>query len=101
VKGTLEETKVILTKVKNQLSAMGLTLSESKTKITNLNTESVLFLGTNIKRAKEFSYSKPKHNNILRRNSKKIRMEAPIQRIVNKLHNAEFMKNNKSSPKFV
>lgn len=101
VKGTSEETKVILNKVKKQLSVMGLTLSENKTKITNLNTENVLFLGTNIKRAREFSFSKPTHNNILRRNSKKIRMEAPIDRIVKKLHNADFMKNNESSPKFV
>jgi len=80
---------------------MGLTLSETKTKITNLNTDKVLFLGTIIKRANEYSYSRSSHNNILKRNSKKIRMEAPIDRIVKKLHDADFMKNSKSCPKFV
>lgn len=101
MKGTLEETKVILTEVKDHLSTMGLTLSESKTKITNLNTDEVLFLGTIIKRARMFSYSRPIHNNILRRNSKKLRMEAPINKIVKKLHDADFMKDNESNPKFV
>lgn len=95
------ETKLILTKVKNQLYTMGLTLSDSKTRITNLNIEDVLFLGTIIRRASKYSFSKPKHNNILRRNSKNIRLEAPISRIVKKLHNADFMKNNIASPKFV
>jgi hypothetical protein len=80
---------------------MGLKLSESKTKITNLNKSKALFLGTIIKRSNEFSYSRPSHNHILRRNSKKLRLEAPISIILNKLRDAGFMKNNKSNPKFV
>jgi group II intron reverse transcriptase/maturase len=101
VKGTLEETKAILAKVKEFLSSIGLTLSESKTKITNLNISEALFLGTIIKRARRFSFSRPSHNHILRRNSKKLRLEAPIKRIIKKLHEADFMKNNDSCPKFV
>lgn len=101
VKGTLLETKAILAKVKDYLEEIGLTLSETKTKITNLNTDAALFLGTTIRRAQEYSYTRPSHNNMLRRNSRKIRMEAPIPRILNKLHNADFMRNNESCPKLV
>lgn len=101
VKGTLTETKTILAKVKECLTDIGLTLRESKTKITNLNTSEVLFLGTIIKRARESSYSRPSHNLIMKINSKKLRLEAPIQRILKKLQDADFMKNNISCPKFV
>jgi hypothetical protein len=97
----LEETKAILAKVKEFISSIGLTLSESKTKITNLNISEALFLGTIIKRARRFSFSRPSHNHVLRINSKKLRLEAPIKRIIKKLHEADFMKNNDSCPKFV
>jgi hypothetical protein len=101
IKGTLKETEEILVKVKECLSLMDLTLSDTKTKITNLNSSEAVFLGTIIKRARKYSYSRPSHNLILRRNSRKLRLEAPITRIIKKLHHANFMKNNKSSPKFV
>ena len=80
---------------------MGLTLSELKTKITNLNDSRAMFLGTSIKRAREYSYSRPSHNLMLRRNSKKLRLEAPITRIQKKLKDAGFIKFGKSYPKFI
>ena len=80
---------------------MGLTLSESKTKITNLNESQAMFLGTSIKRAREYSYARPSHNLMLRRNSKKLRLEAPITRIQKKLKDAGFIKFGKPYPKFV
>lgn len=101
VKGTLPETKAILAEVKDFLTSIGLTLSEKKTKITNLNNSDALFLGTNIKRASEYSYARTSHNSILKRNSKKLRMEAPIKRILEKLKNADFMKGNVAQPKVV
>jgi hypothetical protein len=97
----LEETREILNKVKILLESLGLNLSETKTKITNLNSSSALFLGTTIKRAQEYSFSKIGSSRFLRRNSKKVRLEAPITRILKKLHNAEFMSDNKAHPKFV
>lgn len=101
VKGTLSETKAIMVEIKNFLSFIGLTLSERKTKITNLNNSDALFLGTSIKRGNEHSYARTSHNNILKRNSKKLRMEAPIKRILDKLKNADFMKGNETQPKIV
>lgn len=76
---------------------MGLTLNETKTKITNLNENKVMFLGTTIHRGKEYS----KQNGILQRNPRKIRLQAPITKILSELKEAGFMKNGKSSPKLV
>lgn len=80
---------------------MGLTLSEAKTKVTNINSSSALFLGTYIKRATEHSFTRMSHNSILRRNSRKIRLEAPMSRILNKLENAGFISSGLSIPKMV
>lgn len=101
VKGTLAETLAILDEVRNCLSDMGLTLSDTKTKVTNINTSRALFLGTNIKRASKYSFSRASHNGILKRNAKNIRMEAPIERIISKLEDAGFIKQNSPNPKTV
>ena len=101
IKGTYEETIQILNLVRSHLNDMGLTLSEKKTKITNLNTSRALFLGTYINRATEYSFSRPSHSQYLKRNSKKLRLEAPIEHILNKLKDADFWRNGKPSPKLV
>lgn len=80
---------------------MGLKLSDSKTRITNINNAEALFLGSIIKRAREYSYARTSHNSVLKRNSRKLRLEAPIQRILKKLHDADFMKKNEACPKLV
>lgn len=101
VKGTYEETVQILNKAINHLSEMGLTLSDKKTKITNLNSSRALFLGTFIKRATELSYSRPSYNLYLKINYKKLRLEAPIDRILDKLADVDFIRSGKPSPKLV
>ena len=90
-----------MNEVKDHLNEMGLTLSETKTKITNISATPALFLGTNIKRAAEHSYARTSHNNYLKRNSKKIRMEAPIDRIKKKLEEAGFIQSGTPVPKTV
>jgi len=101
IKGTLKETETIQAEVRTFLESIGLKLSDTKTKITNINTDEALFLGTLVKRAREYSYSRPSHNNMLRRNSKKLRLEAPISRILKKLREADFMNGEKARPKLV
>ena len=101
IKGTFAEVQFILNEVKNCLNDMGLTLSDTKTKITNINSSNALFLGTNIKRASEYSFTRTRHNNILKRNAKNIRMEAPIDRILKKLEDAGFIRSNVPHPKTV
>jgi hypothetical protein len=101
IKGTLEEAKSILQRVKVFLDSIDLNLSDSKTKITDISTSEALFLGTNIKRASQVSFSRPSHTRYLKRNSRKLRLEAPIRRILKKLQQANFLKGGKPSPKFV
>lgn len=101
VKGTFQETDEIRILIGKMLARIDLELSPSKTKITNTNLDKALFLGTEIMRAKEYTYTRPSHNHYLKRNSRKLRFLAPISRIEKILSDAGFMKNGKSYPKFV
>jgi group II intron reverse transcriptase/maturase len=103
IKGTYEEAVEIFNKIDQRLSEVGLTLSKSKTKITNINEQEITFLGTTIFRARKTSSTKMSHatQGYLKRNSKKLRLEAPLVRILKKLHEADFMKEGKSAPKFI
>jgi len=108
VKGTLEEVKDIMNKVKEFLSVnLQLTLSDEKTKITHLNKNKVLFLGTHISRSKVVHVSSRVHNKngkfetVAQRMSKLILLEAPLLIIRHKLTEAKFMAKGKPCPKFV
>lgn len=101
MKGTLKEAEELLNKIDEKLVSMGLTLSKAKTKITNINSSRFTFLGTEISRAREFSYSRKSGTSFLVRNSRKLRLVAPLSRILTKLHETDFMAKNKSNPKFV
>lgn len=80
---------------------MGLKLNEDKTKITNINKDSVLFLGTRIKRARRRTFSRVKSTSAIKRNPLRLRLEAPLDRVDKKLREAQFLKENKSQPKFI
>lgn len=82
-------------------SLIELNLSDSKTKLTSLNSSKVLFLGTNILRAEHNSFSRMGTFRRLRRNKLGIRLEAPLDRIRKKLTEASFMADGKSAPKFL
>ena len=101
IKGSLIETKVIHDKIKDFLSSINLILSEDKTKITNVSTEIVNFLGTRIYRAKHTSYVRIRKTSSIKRNPRRLRLDAPIMQIIHKLKNASFMKGGKSYPKFI
>ena len=101
IRGSYKETLVILNSVKTYLSSVGLNLSDSKTKITNLNYAKVLFLGTYISRAREHSFARMNKVGILKKNARQLKLTAPLNRVVSQLHLANFMKNNVSYPKFV
>ncbi len=101
VKGTFKETVEILNLVRAKLDSWGLTLSESKTKLTNLNKSHIFFLGTKISRARQTTFARIGRSRLLKRNSRKLRLEAPLKEIVSKLHKTSFMKGGKSHPKYV
>ena len=101
IRGTRKEALDILNKIREFCSSIDLNLSKTKTKLTSLNTESVLFLGTLISRSNHVRYSRMGSMRRLRRNKRGIRLEAPLDRIKKKITNASFMKQGKSSPKFL
>jgi len=57
VNGSYSETKNILVKVTILLKELGLTVSPTKTKITNTYKENAMFLGTNISHSKAINYN--------------------------------------------
>nr|UYR50718.1 hypothetical protein [Morchella crassipes] len=101
IRGTHQDAKEILNKISLFCASIGLTVSESKTKITAINTDPTLFLGTSISRSNHRSHSKMGTMRRLRRNNLGLRFEAPLDRINKKLSQAKFMVNGKSAPKFL
>jgi group II intron reverse transcriptase/maturase len=101
VKGSLQDANRILVLVKVKLEEMGLTLNLDKTKITDISSEPALFLGVNIKRSRRYTYARPSHSGILKRNSRHIRFEAPLSRVLNTLKENNFIKSGVSYPKMV
>ena len=101
IRGTHSETVYIKTQIEEFLKGqMGLDLCKEKTLITHAGTGKALFLGTYIFKARVQKYRSSDKNRIVR-NSREIRMEAPIQRIVSKLTKANFVRNDISWPKFI
>ena len=94
VNGTYSEAKDILEKVTIFLKDKGLTVSPTKTKITNTYKENALFLGTNISHSKVTTYSLHRKGT-LQRNSGFITLNAPMDRIYKKLREAGFMSNHR------
>lgn len=100
IRGSYEETKNILNQIDEKLDEMGLTLSKEKTKITSINKGKVLFLGTSISRSHHRRYTMM-HVGTTRRLGLGIRLEAPLDRIRQKLTSAGFIKNGVPNPKFI
>lgn len=89
IRGTYIEAEYYLNKI-NQFLALPhiqLPLNLEKTRITNIGKDKILFLGTYIYKSKVTSYARTVYRlnegskRILRRNSFRLRLDAPIQRI--------------------
>jgi nicotine oxidoreductase len=92
VNGSYSDTKDILEKVTIFLKDLGLTVSQ--TKITNTYKDNALFLGTNISHSKAVTYSLQRKGT-LQRNSGFLVLNAPMDRIYQKLSEAGFMSNHR------
>lgn len=101
MKGSKKDAEQMVTQLRRALSALGLILSPEKTKLTNINSKKVSFLGTNIHRSKAFSFSRVPSTSRKKRNPKRLRLEAPLGRVKAKLTEAGFLKRDKSHPKFI
>ena len=94
VNGSFTEANDILNKVTMYLKNLGLTVSPTKTKITNTYKESALFLGTNISHSKSVTHSLHRRGTV-QRNSGFLVLSAPMKRIAKKLSENGFMKNHR------
>jgi hypothetical protein len=81
-------------KVSIFLKDLGLTISPTKTKITNTFVDRALFLGTNIAHSKATTYSLHRRGK-LQRNSGFLILSAPMNIIYKSLSEAGFMSNHR------
>jgi group II intron reverse transcriptase/maturase len=124
VRGTLKETQEILKIVSDFCTSIGLTVCQQKTKITNLSTSKALFLGVELSRSNTMKFSRVKSSSWLvglglgiafarprprpypdlpttKRLGLRLRMTAPIARIIKKLTDTGFIVKNEPAPRFL
>ncbi len=99
VNGTYSDSKDILEKVTDFLKDLGLTVSPTKTKITNTYIDKALFLGTNISHSKTVTQSVHR-GGTRQRNSGFLILSAPMDRIYKTLREAGFMSNHRGRSRF-
>jgi hypothetical protein len=97
----MADTKYILEKITKFCDSIGLTVSSSKTKITNLQSSKALFLGVELSRSNIDKYARITSSSSLKRVGKGLRLTVSIERIINKLSSAGFIKMNKPAPKYL
>lgn len=96
--GTKEESVIILDKVRNFLKGIGLTLSDTKTLITNINQEKAKFLGANIFRTNVTTYGR-RNRGFLVRDNKTLKLTAPVDSVIKKLTSSGFLVGGKPAPR--
>jgi group II intron reverse transcriptase/maturase len=101
VRGTLKETQEILKIVSDFCTSIGLTVNQQKTKITNLSTSKALFLGVELSRSHTIKFSRVKSSSSTKRLGLRLRMTAPIARIIQKLKDTGFIVKNEPAPRFL
>lgn len=91
IRGSYTDAKNILGRINVFLKEeLGLNLSLEKTLITNAQNDKAIFIGTTLGRGSHTTFSLSKSGHI-KRNSKEIRLEAPLDRINKKLKEAGFL----------
>lgn len=101
IRGTQKDTLEILEKVSNFCESIGLTVSQTKTKITNLNNSKALFLGVELSRSNVTKFARDRLSSSTKRVARNLRLTAPLDRIIKKLTEAGFIVNNKPAPRFL
>jgi nicotine oxidoreductase len=94
INGSRKQTVEILDKVMDFCATIGLTVSPTKTKITNSYKDKILFLGTNIRHSKHQTYSKHT-GGVLQRNRRAILLFIPLMRIKRRFAELKFAINNR------
>lgn len=79
---------------------MCLDINDSKTKITNLNKDKVVFLGTNVFRSKHVKYS-AKSSSSKQRLNLQLQLHVSTDKIRSKLADISMLSGNTPMPKFL
>lgn len=98
INGSFNQTKDILNQITYFCTTIGLTVSPSKTKITNSYKDKILFLGTHIRHAIHRTFSKHTRG-VLQRNRQSLLLTAPMMKIKQKLASARIAINNRGISK--
>ena len=104
VRGSCSETQDIKKKIQDYcLETLKLRVSDEETRVTNLSKDKVLFLGTQIFRARHHKFHDFRGKGVLslRRSVRRLRFHVPMDRIKKKLNVAGFLRGGESHPKFV
>jgi group II intron reverse transcriptase/maturase len=101
IRGSKSDAENIKEEIKTFLESIDLTLSDSKTKITNFATEYIKFLGVSLKRSNVTKYMENEKKGVTQRQSLKMRIILPKNDIRKKLTNAGFIVDDKPRPRFV
>lgn len=99
IRGPYKDAIKTLEAVNAFYSDVNLTINMNKTKITNLNTDRVKFLGVEIFRTSHTKFRTVQ--NVIARQGRDLRTEVPTRDIAKKLAGASFLKKGKPYPKFL
>lgn len=99
IRGTYKDAIKTLETVNAFCGDVNLTINMTKTKITNLNTDRVKFLGIEIFRTRHTKFRSVR--NVITRQGRDLRTEVPTRDIAKKLARASFLKKGKPYPKFI
>ena len=101
VRGSYEDTLELLKKVREFCrTTLKLDVSEKKTKITNLNKEKAVFLGTNVFRSKHVKHSR-KSSSAKQRLNLQLQLHVSLDRIRDKLQTVSILKEGEPNHKFL
>jgi len=101
IRGSLQDSKLILKKISVFCESIGLTVSPTKTKITNIQKDKGLFLGVELSRSRIHKFTRVKSSSSFRRVSKGLRLTVSLPYILKKLTSAGFIKINKPQPRYL
>ena len=99
IRGNYQDAVDILAKITEFCAQIGLTVNQDKSKITSVISDKAKFLGTYITRSHHIKFVS--RNGIKMRQSIKLLLLAPMDKIRQKLKIANFMRNGKAHPKFL
>nr|CRX66588.1 putative reverse transcriptase protein [Axinella verrucosa] len=100
VRGSYKEAERTLDRITEFCRSISLTVSQSKTKITNLNKDKADFLGVNIFRSKHVKHSR-KSSSAKQRQNLQLQFHVSIDRVRSKLSSASIIRNGVAAPRFL